>query len=83
MGEPTCERWHELLRDYVDGGLAPGDRSLLESHAVGCLACRRALEECLAVTDLVRKATDVPIPPELRERLETLFASSKGEKQRT
>jgi len=79
MGDLTCERWSELLAAYADGALGPGHRAAVEAHAASCVACHRFLKGYLAVPALVRRATDVSIPPEVRQRLARLFSGDRGE----
>jgi anti-sigma factor RsiW len=78
MVDITCERWSDLLGGYVDGALEPDASAAVEAHAASCAACHRFLEGYLAVPGLVRRATDVPIPPEVRARLAKLFAPDMG-----
>jgi anti-sigma factor RsiW len=35
----TCERIEELLSDYIEGGLAPAERTDVEAHLAACPAC--------------------------------------------
>ena len=83
MEDLTCERWSELLRGYVDGALALDDRAAVEVHAASCAACHQFLEDYLAVPGLVRRATDVSIPSDVRRRLAKLFAPVAGQKKGT
>jgi len=39
-----CERWSSELGAYLDGGLAPEQTQLLESHLSDCASCRLGLE---------------------------------------
>jgi anti-sigma factor RsiW len=81
MRDLTCERWSELLRGYADGALAPAERSAVEAHAASCATCQQILAEYLAVPGVVRRATDVAIPSDVRERLAKLFAWKKSERK--
>jgi anti-sigma factor RsiW len=80
MANLTCERWAELLAGYADGSLDPGDDQAVEAHAAACAACHQFLEDYLAVPDLVRRATDVPIPEDVRARLTELFSGKRDRK---
>jgi anti-sigma factor RsiW len=35
----TCDRIEDLLPEYVDGDLGPGDAALVERHLAGCPGC--------------------------------------------
>jgi anti-sigma factor RsiW len=83
MEDLKCERWSELLQGYIDGALAPEDRAAVEAHAISCADCHEFLKDYLAVPGLVRRATDVSIPREVRERLAKLFAKGEIQKKGT
>jgi hypothetical protein len=73
MKELTCAGWLATLRDYTDGALDAEGQAAFEAHATSCALCQQFLKDYLAVPDLVRLATDVAIPPEVRMRLAKLF----------
>jgi len=81
MAKVTCERWSELLAGYADGSLAPADKDAVEEHAAVCAACRKFFEDYLAVPDLVRRATDVSLPDDVRARLAKLFSGKRDRKR--
>jgi len=35
------DQWTDRLSEYVDGGLASGERAALEAHLATCADCRR------------------------------------------
>jgi hypothetical protein len=65
----TCERIEELLSAYLEGGLSPADKALVESHLVVCSACG----DLLAVLKRAEKALagfpELEISPSLQARL--------------
>lgn len=83
MEDPTCTRWSDLLAAYAAGVVpAPDSRAELEAHAASCAACRRFLEDYVALPGIVRRATDVEIPPGIRARLDKLFGpQGSGKKE--
>ena len=51
-----CEDMHALLNAYLDGELHGQRRLEVEKHLVSCAACRNALQELHAISDLLRAA---------------------------
>lgn len=55
MTEPTeptdpvddlaCERFVELVTDYLEDDLAPAERALVEAHLGGCEGCSTVLDQ--------------------------------------
>jgi len=54
-----CENMPTLLNAYLDGELHGRRRLEVEKHLVSCAACRNALQELHAISDLLRAA---PVP---------------------
>lgn len=57
------DRWTDLLSDYLDGELSPGERRDLEEHVAGCGACRAALEGLRAVVERAPALREDEEPP--------------------
>lgn len=74
MGALTCERSVDLFGDYVEGTLAPDQRTQLEAHLAACRGCSRMLDEYRRVPDVARRATDVVMPAAAGARLRRLLA---------
>jgi predicted anti-sigma-YlaC factor YlaD len=52
-----CPEMEVRLNEYVDGTLAPADRTALEAHLAGCAGCRAAVAE---LQGLVAAGRDLP-----------------------
>jgi len=74
MVELSCQRFADLLGDYVDGALADVDRDAMEAHCVACESCRAFVADYERVPGVVRKATDVSMPSEAKARLRRLLS---------
>ena len=48
-----CEEIRKLLSDFIDGELGDEERGMVESHLVGCTACRRQVYEFKKTISLV------------------------------
>jgi hypothetical protein len=73
MADPTCERCAELLGDYVEQLLSPEDHAVMSTHFLSCVRCRALLDSYRAIPTIVRDATDVRMPRDLRARLRWLL----------
>ena len=60
----TCQVAVELLNDYLEGALDPGDRARLEAHLAECPYCVTYLDQLRLTTRLCARvrATEVPGP---------------------
>ncbi len=57
----TCREFVEVLTDYMEGALEPGERAELERHIVICRGCSNHLEQMRSTVDLLgRLAAEQP-----------------------
>jgi hypothetical protein len=79
-GNPTdleCRQIADLLGDYFEGSLPRETRELIDFHIDGCPPCVAFLNTYKGTMDATRRLPDVPIPPELKNRLLNVLKSSK------
>jgi len=79
-GSPTdleCRQIADLLGDYFEGSLPRETRDLIDFHIDGCPPCVAFLNTYKGTMDATRRLPDVPIPPELKNRLLNVLKSSK------
>ena len=72
-----CRQIAELLGDYFEGSLPRETRELIDFHIDGCPPCVAFLNTYKGTMDATRRLPDVPIPPELKNRLLNVLKSSK------
>jgi anti-sigma factor RsiW len=82
MSEPgpselECREIAELLGDYLDGALPPRVVETLEWHIDGCPPCVAFLNTYRGAIAATRSLRDVPIPPELKQRLRQFLRSQR------
>jgi anti-sigma factor RsiW len=51
----TCSRTRESLSDFLEGGLPPPDRRVIEEHLAGCEGCAREEQEMAAMLSLLHE----------------------------
>jgi Putative zinc-finger len=49
LEEMNCEKYQELLSDMVDGFASSADRSSIEAHLAGCVACAEIRDDFVAI----------------------------------
>jgi anti-sigma factor RsiW len=54
------DQWTDRLSEYLDGELLTGERTALEEHLVGCMACRATLSELRRVVARAQALDDTP-----------------------
>lgn len=66
MSEVRCVSGVDLLADYLEGLLPPDARASLERHVLSCERCQAFVASYQAAPAILRGATDVALPDELR-----------------
>jgi anti-sigma factor (TIGR02949 family) len=70
----NCEQCSELLADYIDGALSTEQRAEVDAHLATCKDCGETLDACNALPGLLRRATDVAMPADVKARLRQFLA---------
>lgn len=65
----NCAELELLICDYVDGGLTPAERALVERHLAECPACAELARDSAAALAFMDRAEEVEPPPELITRI--------------
>ena len=74
MGDLSCERFADLLGDYVEGVLPAEQRPAMEAHLGACSRCSDLLADYRRIPEVVRRATDVAMPSGAKARLRHLLS---------
>ena len=69
----TCDRFHTLVDDYVDGTLAADDRKAIEAHLAGCDTCRTIAADFGAIRRSARALEPHAPPPHVWTKLAATF----------
>jgi anti-sigma factor (TIGR02949 family) len=67
-----CDQCEEVMQPYLDRDLSDAERAEAERHLDGCEYCARRYRFEAELRRFVRRVTDEPMAPELRERLAAL-----------
>jgi anti-sigma factor RsiW len=70
------DRWMDRLSEYLDGDLAPGERTALEAHLADCHACRATLHDLRQVVNRAHALVDRPAGAELWSGIATRIGAS-------
>jgi hypothetical protein len=65
----TCAEFEILLCDYVDGTLRAEERTALEGHLSGCVACTQLAEDVTGMTAFFERVPQPEPPAELLTRI--------------
>jgi anti-sigma factor RsiW len=69
----NCNRFHDLVFEYLDGSLSGPDRAAAEAHMAGCAACRQAASEQRRIASTLADG--------LRQRVEGLSLSPEAQRR--
>jgi anti-sigma factor (TIGR02949 family) len=67
-----CGDCEEMMQPYMDGMLSDGEVAEAKEHLERCPPCDKRFRFEERLRHFVRVATDEPMPPGLREKLESL-----------
>jgi anti-sigma factor RsiW len=71
--ELACRELVELVTEYLEGTLAPGERRRFEVHLAGCRGCRTYLEQMRQTVVALGRLTEADVAPEAEEALRRAF----------
>ena len=74
----TCAELVELVTEYLEGGLAAGDRDRFEEHVAFCDWCLTYLDQMRQTVESVGALREDDLSPELRQSLITAFRGWKS-----
>lgn len=77
MTEMTCRSGVDLLADYLEDLLSPEMRASVERHVLACERCQAFVASYKATPAILRHATDVAVPDDLRARLRTWLETER------
>ena len=69
----VCRESVELVTDYLEGALSPGQRRRFEAHLAGCLDCPEYLAQMRAIIALAGSVTADDLTPRMRGEFISLY----------
>ena len=76
----ACKKVIRQLSDYLDGDLEPALLKDLSRHLEHCEECRIVVDTCRKTIEIYCNAEPLPLPGDVRERLERALAERLGRK---
>jgi anti-sigma factor RsiW len=74
-----CRDFVELATEYLEGGLSPQQRLVVERHLAFCAPCVDYLDQLRAVIRTTGELREEDVPDELMESLVDAFHTLHGE----
>ena len=71
----SCQELVELVTDYLEQALSPGELARFEAHSAGCDNCTHYLDQMRQTIRVTGTLTREDISPEAEEELLALFRS--------
>ena len=69
MGDLSCQELVELVTDYLDGAMAPGERARFDAHLAECEGCTRYVEQIRVTIAVTGRTRGLEARPEVRALL--------------
>jgi len=79
MTDLRCSFGVDLLADYLDDLLPADVRASLERHVLGCERCQAFIASYQATPKILRVATDVVLPDDLRRSIQVWMEKWRSE----
>jgi Putative zinc-finger len=74
----TCRQLVELVTEYLEGTLTPGERDRFEQHVILCDGCAFYLDQMRTTIAVTGSLTEDSVTPEAQESLLRVFRDWKG-----
>jgi anti-sigma factor RsiW len=73
-GQIVCQRWVEIVTDYLEGALPPALQEAADWHLADCPHCREYLAQIRHTISLAHGLRDSDVPSAVVEALTKAFA---------
>jgi anti-sigma factor RsiW len=73
----TCQQVVELVTDYLEGAMAPGEIARFEHHLGLCDGCAWYVEQIRMTVEAVGRIGEEDVPPDVRDGLVAAFRDFK------
>jgi anti-sigma factor RsiW len=73
----SCQEVVEVITDYLEGKLSPGDVAIFEAHLALCDGCRWYLDQMRITIAAVGRIEDDEVPSELRDTVLAAFRNRR------
>ena len=77
--ELACRELVELVTEYLEGALSPGEVARFEEHLAGCSRCAEYLAQIEATARVIGRISLDPLPPAGRDALLAAFRTWRTE----
>jgi predicted anti-sigma-YlaC factor YlaD len=81
LADLPCRTFVELITEYLEQSMTPGDRARMDRHLELCEGCRAYLRQMRVTIELSGATRTEPPDPHLRDMLVAAFRASHGERQ--
>ena len=77
LQEMSCKELVQVINDYLEGALPPGDRQRFEEHLAICPGCQTYLDQMRQTVRTVGRLREESVPTEARKVLLQAFRDWK------
>jgi len=78
-GNFSCQEVANLITDYLEGALSPGQRIRFHMHLGLCFACRNFLKQLKYTVTTLNQLPPEPVPPHVKDELLRRFRTWTAE----
>jgi anti-sigma factor RsiW len=82
MNNVACASGVDVLMDYLEGELTPGERATVDAHVSSCPRCAAFIASYLETPRILREATAIAMPEGLEDSLLAALRAARGTSHR-
>jgi len=74
----SCQRFKEMVSDYIEGGLSQQSKVLMDKHLRDCLRCKGAIKQLKSLIHTVRELPRIKVSPDFETVLKARISMENG-----
>lgn len=78
----SCQRFKEMVSDYIEGGLGQQDKAMMDKHLKDCLRCRGVIKQLKSLIHTVRELPRVKVSTNFETILRARISMESGLERR-
>ena len=74
----SCQRFKEMVSDYIEGGLSQQNKELMDKHLRDCLRCKGAIKQLKNLLQNLKELPKISVSPDFETILRARISMESG-----